>query len=183
MSITTAARTIPDGTWAADRTHSSANFAVRHFGVSTFRGSLKDFDARLEVADGRFELSGGARADSFDVDEPNLRAHLLSPEFFDAERHPEIKFRAHELAETAGGLVVRGELEIRGTAHPVEARATAGEPGVGPEGEHRVELELETTIDRTLYGLGWNMDLPGGGKALANDIRLTVILELVREDA
>src|SRR3954463_8945843 len=114
MSTTTyAQRTVPAGKWAADRTHSSATFEVGHLGVSTFRGAVKDFDATLEVTDDRFELDGGARAGGFDVarcgldggargerfavDEPNLKGHLLSPKFFDAERHPEIRFRAGEL--------------------------------------------------------------------------------------
>jgi polyisoprenoid-binding protein YceI len=184
MSTTTyAQRTVPAGKWAADRTHSSATFEVGHLGVSTFRGAVKDFDATLEVGDGSFELDGRARVESFDVDEPNLKGHLLSPEFFDAERHPEIRFQASELVETDEGIVVNGELEIRGTSKPVAAHAEVGEPGVGPDGVERVSLELSTTIDRTEYGLGWNMDLPNGGKALANDVGLTVILELVREEA
>jgi len=183
MSTIQAQRTVPAGKWAADRTHSYATFEVGHLGISTFRGAVKDFDAKLDVTDGSFELDGGARVESFDVDDVNLKAHLLSPEFFDAERHPEIHFRAGELSEEAGGLVVRGELEIRGTVKPVQARATVGEPGVGAAGDERVALELETTIDRTDYGLGWNMDLPNGGKALQNDVRLIVSLELVREEA
>ncbi len=52
---------------------------------------------------------------------------------------------------------------------------------VDPTGVERVALELETVIDRTDYGLNWNMDLPNGGKALADEVRLTVSLELVRE--
>jgi polyisoprenoid-binding protein YceI len=184
MSTTTyAQRTVPAGKWAADRTHSSATFEVGHLGVSTFRGAVKDFDATLEVTDDRFELDGGARVESFDVDEPNLKGHLLSPEFFDAERHPEIRFRAGELVEGPDGLVVKGELEIRGNSNPVDAHAEVGEVGAGPDGVERVELVLSTTIDRTEYGLGWNMDLPGGGKTLANEVGLTVILELVREEA
>jgi polyisoprenoid-binding protein YceI len=185
MSTTTtyAQRTVPAGKWVADRTHSSATFEVGHNGVSTFRGAVKDFDATLEVGDGSFELDGGARVESFDVDEPNLKGHLLSPEFFDAERHPEIRFRAGELVETDDGMAVNGELEIRGTSNPVTAYAEAGEPGVAVDGSERVSLELSTTIDRTEYGLGWNMELPNGGNVLDNDVRLTVVLELVREEA
>ncbi len=184
MSTTTfPKRTVPAGKWAADRTHSSATFEVGHLGVSTFRGAVKVFDATLEVTDDRFELDGGARVESFDVDEPNLKGHLLSPEFFDAERHPEIRFRAGELTEGDDGLVLKGELEIRGTSKAVVAHAEVGESGVGPDGSDRVSLELSTIIDRTEYGLGWNMDLPNGGKALADEVRLTVVLELVREEA
>ena len=57
-------------------------------GIATFSGDLKDFDATL--ADGK--LAGAAQVASIEVKDENLHAHLLSPEFFDAERHPEVTF-------------------------------------------------------------------------------------------
>lgn len=182
MTTIQAHRTIPTGLWKSDLTHSSATFEVGHNGVSTFNGKVKKFDAGLSVGD-EFELNGSARVESLDIDEENLKAHLLSPEFFDAERHPEIRFHADQLSETDDGLVVSGDLEIKGTTKRVEAKATAGEPGTDPTGAQRVALELETEIDRTEFGLDWNMELPGGGPVLANEVRLLVSLELVKQEA
>ncbi len=182
MTTAQAHRTIPVGSWTSDRTHSSATFEVGHNGVATFTGKVKDFAATLEAGDGTFDLKGSARVDSLDIDEENLRAHLLSPEFFDVERHPEIRFGADEIDDSGERLLVRGELKIKGNAKRVEATAEVGEPITGLAGREVVNLDIETVIDRTEFGLTWNADLPGGGKALADDVRLVVHLELVREE-
>src|SRR4051812_40972524 len=79
---------IPTGTWKADVVHSSVGFEVTYMGIGTFTGTVTDFDA--ELADGR--LRGAARIASVHTKDENLQAHLLSPEFFDAERHPEVTF-------------------------------------------------------------------------------------------
>src|SRR5947208_17139005 len=83
---------IPTGTWKADTVHSRVAFEVP-YAVATFSGEVPDFEATLE--DGK--LTGKARIESLQVKEENLQAHLLSPEFFDAERHPEVTFSPHEI--------------------------------------------------------------------------------------
>ena len=84
---------IPAGTWRLDPTHSSAGFSVKHMAVATFRGSFEQLDALLDVGDdGNARLTGSINADSLLVKDENLKAHLRSPEFFDTERFPEVKF-------------------------------------------------------------------------------------------
>ena len=182
MTTIQAQRTVPAGTWASDRTHSSATFEVGHNSVATVSGKVKDFAATLEAADGKFDLQGSARVESLDIDEENLRAHLLSPEFFDVERHPEIRFSADEVDDSGERLVVRGELGIKGNTRRIEATAEVGDVITGLAGKEVFGLDLETVIDRNEYGLTWNADLPGGGKVLADDVTLRVHLELVREE-
>src|SRR5215471_17479098 len=122
---TTAADTLtglPAGTWTLDPTHSSASFAVKHMGVSTFRGRFEDFDARLSVSEeGAAELLGTVRADSIAVKDENLQAHLGSPDFFDTERYPELRFVSSSLRRQGDRLIADGELTIKGQTHPVEA--------------------------------------------------------------
>jgi polyisoprenoid-binding protein YceI len=174
---------IPAGNWSTDRVHSSATFEVGHMGTSTFNGKVKDFEAKLVATDDGFKIDGSANVETLDIDEENLRAHLLSPEFFDVERYPQIHFRTDGVTASDGGLTVTGELEIKGIAKRVEAQGRVGELAIGPDGSNRIGLELETVIDRFEFGLDWNMELPTGEPVLANDVRLIVRLELVREEA
>ena len=183
MSATATATRLPAGTWKVDPTHSSATFAVKHMAVGTFRGGFENLDAALSVSDdGAATLRGTVRADSINVKDENLRAHLGSPDFFDTERHPELSFRSDSLQPTDDGLLVEGELTIKGNTHPLQAHGSVSGPSVGLDGSQRLGLTLETTVDRTLYGLNWNAPLPKGGFALANDVKLIVELELALEE-
>ena len=106
---------IPTGTWTLDKIHSSASFAVKHMVVATFRGRFEDFDATLEVGeDGAAKLVGTVKADSIVVKDENLAAHLKSPDFFDVENYPELRYEARDVRVEGDELVVDGELTIKG---------------------------------------------------------------------
>jgi polyisoprenoid-binding protein YceI len=123
------------------------------------------------------------RVDSIVVKDENLEAHLGSPEFFDVERYPEIRFVSSAVRRDGDELVVDGELAIKDRKHPVEARGSISGPADLEDlgGGIRLGLALEAVIDRTEFGLDWNTPLPGGGQVLANDVTLTVELELALE--
>jgi polyisoprenoid-binding protein YceI len=162
---------VPTGTWQADPVHSRVGFEVAYLGVAKFTGEITGFEATL--ADG--ELTGKAQVATLEVKDENLSAHLQSPEFFDAERHPELTF-----AGTAGEGAFAGELTIKGITRPVTLRASVTGPVTDPYGKERYGLALETVIDRTEFGLAWNAPLPGGGFALANEVTLKAELSLVQ---
>jgi polyisoprenoid-binding protein YceI len=170
---------LPTGTWKLDPVHSSASFAVKHMVVATFRGRFENLDATLTVGeDGKGELLGTVDAASIVVKDENLQAHLGSPDFFDTERYPELKFASKEIRRDGDQLVIDGELTIKGHTHAVEGRGTITDPHETLGGAVKIGVTLETVIDRTEFGLEWNAPLPKGGFALANDVKLTVELEL-----
>jgi polyisoprenoid-binding protein YceI len=180
--MTAIATTVPTGTtWTVDRVHSTVGFAVKHMVVATFRGRFEDYDATLTAAaDGTLRLAGRVRADSIAVKDENLAAHLRAPDFFDTERHPYVTFASTVITADDGGLVVDGELTIKGRTRPLVARGTLTEPVVTFGDLEKVGLELEALVDRRDYGLDWNAPLPQGGLALANEVKLQINLELAR---
>jgi polyisoprenoid-binding protein YceI len=180
MTVVERTDVIPEGTYAIDHAHSSASFAVRHT-VATFRGGFKEINGRLESSDGELKLTGSAAVDSIDIDDANIRPHLLSPEFFDVERTPEVRFASTSIEPDGRDLVVRGELKIADTTHEVEARGQVAGPVPGPGGAAKLGLELRAEIDRTDYGMDWNMELPDGGTVLGTEVEITVSLELNRD--
>jgi polyisoprenoid-binding protein YceI len=171
---------LPVGTWKLDPTHSSAAFAVKHMAVATFRGRFERFDATLTVDQDTARLVGTVDAASLAVKDENLQGHLASPDFFDVERYPEITFRADSLRRAGDELIVAGELTIKGNTRPVESRGTVDGPAVTLGDVTKLGITLETIIDRTQFGLNWNAPLPKGGFALANEVTLTVELELAQ---
>jgi polyisoprenoid-binding protein YceI len=177
MSITREEiQAVPAGTWTFDRIHSSIGFEIAYMG-GTFRGHFDDVDARLQ--DGR--LAGSARVASVQVKDENLEAHLQSPDFFDAERHPELRFESSDIARDGDQLKVRGEITIKGVTQPVELKGTIGAQTTRADGREGVTLNLETVIDRTDFGVSWNMPVSDGSPALANDVELNAGLFLIRE--
>jgi polyisoprenoid-binding protein YceI len=169
-------RTLPGGTYNVDRVHSTVAFEVEYMGIGTFGGDVTDFDASL--VDGR--LSGVARIATLEVKDENLHAHLLSPEFFDAERYPEVSFSA-ETAELEGAEVrFEGEISIKGVTRPATLTGTIVGPVADPYGNERYGLELRTTIDRTAFGITWNAEMPDGSKALSDEVTLKATLSFVK---
>ena len=180
MSVATEQQ-LPTGTWTVDPIHSSAGFAVKHMAVATFRGRFEDVDARLDVDEnGQAKLVGSVKPTSIVVKDENLAGHLQSPDFFDTERYPEIRFESTSLRIEGDEVVVDGDFTIKGHTERVQARGAYVGPHEDIAGNMKLGMTLETTIDRTKFGLNWNAPLPKGGYALANEVQLTVELELVR---
>jgi polyisoprenoid-binding protein YceI len=176
MSDQITQQALPTGVWTADRVHSTVGFAVPYL-AGTFQGTFSDFDARL--SDG--VLRGTAEVASIQVKDPNLDAHLQSPEFFDAERYPQLSFEAREIDRSGDELTIAGELTLKGHTEAVEIKGHVNDPAPDPYGRDRFGLQLETTVDRTRFGVSWNNPLPSGDPALANDVTIIVDLQLAKE--
>jgi polyisoprenoid-binding protein YceI len=181
MSTQTIQQQVPIGTYVVDPVHSSIGFAVVHNGVSTFRSGFGDYEVRMSGGESP-ALVGAVEVAGIEIDEPNLKGHLLSPEFFDAERHPQLRFESSEfdVAED-GSATIRGELEIRGEKHQVEASGRFAQIGEDLAGNARVGLSLEAAVDRRNFGLDWQAELPSGGEVLDYEVAIAVELELVEE--
>src|SRR5213595_1041917 len=151
MSTQVTQQALPTGSWSADKVHSTVGFAVPYM-AGTFQGTFSDFEARLD--DGA--LTGTAQVASVQVKDANLEAHLQSPDFFDAERYPELSFVARDVSRSGDDLTIAGELTLKGHSEPVEITGRIADPFADPFGGERIGLQLETKVDRTAFGLNWN---------------------------
>jgi polyisoprenoid-binding protein YceI len=183
MSTETITRQIPAGDWGVDPVHSSIAFAVTHNGVTTFRSGFERYEAKLTGGEAP-RLEGTVEVESIDIDEEMLKGHLLSPEFFDTQRFPQLRFTSTELSVGEDGtLRVVGELEIHGETRKVEAAGRFAHLGEDAYGKARVGLSIESTVDRRDFGLDWQAQLPSGGDVLDYAVTISVDLELVGEEA
>ena len=181
MAVTTQPLT---GVFDADRIHSSFQFAVRHMKIATFRASFGDVDARLIADASELRLEGAARVESISIaDPPEFREHVVrGAEFFDADNHPEIRFRSERVDLAGNGAAtVEGELTIKGLSRPITATGTWARPVEDTFGLLRTALELRAVLDRRDWELNWQMPLPDGTDVLGWDVELTVQLELVKQ--
>jgi polyisoprenoid-binding protein YceI len=181
MSTLESQRTaLPTGTWTSDPTHSTIDFTVKHMLVGKFRASVPTFSATLVVDRAGSELEGTAAVASIVAADENLTGHLQSPDFFDGERYPEIRFTATSIEVSGDEVTANGELTVKGITLPIELKGEFSGPATDPYGGERIGLDLTTTFDRTKFGLNFNAPMPNGGFILSNDVRVTAQLELTR---
>lgn len=178
MSTVVTDQIVPPGTWELDPVHSSLGFSVKHMTVDTFTGSFGSYDVAIDGAEPK--LTGTVQVDSIVTQDENLNAHLLSPEFFDADRHPELRFESTGIRREGDRLLVDGELTLKGSSQRVELAGTISGPVTDPYGRERLGLDLEAAIDRTAFGLDWNAELPSGDPVLDDTVTLSARVALVR---
>jgi polyisoprenoid-binding protein YceI len=111
-----------------------------------------------------------------------LQALVLSPEFFVGVRHPVLTFSG-DLARDGDKATIDGEITIKGITQPATLTGTVVGPTVDHFGATRIGLTLETVVDRTAFGIKWNMPLPNGEPALGNEVTLKADLTLVAQEA
>jgi polyisoprenoid-binding protein YceI len=167
---------IPTGTWQADTVHSSVSFEVP-YAVATFSADVPELEASL--VDGT--LSGNANITSLKLKDEGFQGHILSPEFFDAERHPEVRFVSSEIRRNGDSVEIEGQLTLKGITQPATLTGTATGPTVDHFGANRIGFKLQTVIDRRQFDINWNMPLPNGEPALGNEVTLKADLTLVAQ--
>jgi len=178
--MSTTETTTLTGTWNVDTVHSIVGFEVGYM-VGTFKGRFHDVTAALTVdEDGRAALEGAANVTSVDVQNPDLTAHLQSPDFFDAERFPELRFRAGDISLDGEQITAEGEITIKGVTKPVTVTGAVTPPIADPWGMQRLGITVRAAVDRTDFGLNWNNPLPAGDLALANEVTITAELQFVQ---
>ena len=176
-------------TWQLDPTHSSVEFAVKHMMMTTVRGRFKDVQATL-TGDRDHPDEAGVEATihvvSIDTGVADRDAHLRSPDFFDAERYPQITFRSTRVenppTKQGDRFRVIGDLEIGDSAMETVLDCEYQGRGTDPWGKTRAGFSFRTEIDRREWGLKWNQVLETGGVLVANTVKIEGEVQFVRED-
>jgi polyisoprenoid-binding protein YceI len=183
MSTETVNQQIPAGAFKVDPVHSGLHFAITHNGIATFRSTFEEYSATLTGGEDP-KLEGSVEVASIDIDEEMLKGHLLSPDFFDAEKYPQLKFNSTELSvEDDGTVRLSGQLELHGETREVQATGRFAALGADLGGAERVGFSFETALDRRDFGLDWNAELPSGGDVLEWEVAINVELELVAQES
>jgi polyisoprenoid-binding protein YceI len=175
----TSATQIPAGTWSIDPVWSSLEFEVRKVRLIPIKGRVPGFTGTIEGGD-EPSIEGTVDATSITTFDETRDGHLQSPDFFDTQRYPELRFASTEVSVDGDEVRVLGDLTIKGATKPVELTGKFLGTGSDLAGNERIGLELEGTIDRTAFGLEWNAPLPGGGFLLPNDVTLRATFAAVR---
>jgi polyisoprenoid-binding protein YceI len=175
-------------TWTIDPIHSAVGFSVRHVMIANVRGELQTFGGTVRYDAARPEATVilvTIAAASIHTRDAQRDAHLRSPEFFDAEQHPTITFRSTRArAAGANGLLVTGDLTIRGTTQEVTLTVVdiSGEQK-DLRGNTRMGASATTKISRSAFGMKFHKVLETGGVAVGDEVSLTLDVSLLKGEA
>jgi polyisoprenoid-binding protein YceI len=173
--------------WNIDTVHSGINFSVRHMVVSKVRGRFAKFSGTLGLDDGdltRSTIEVAIDAASIDTGTPQRDGHLRSPDFLDAERFPEVRFKSARIEKVgADRYRVVGDLTIRDVTREVVLDVEYGGRAKDPWGNDRVGFIAKTSFDRKDFGLAWNQVLEAGGVLVGDRIDIDLEVQGVRAAA
>ena len=170
--------------WQIDPSHTSTTVSARHMMLSTVRASLSGTTGELEFDPARPETAKirlSIPAATVNTGDEKRDGHLRSPDFLDAERYPQITFESKSVRKDGDGYVVSGDLSIRGTTLPADVNVVVNGVVDGMKGK-LAGFSGTATIDRTKWGLVWNMPIPGG-VLVSEKLRLEFDLQAVEASA
>ena len=170
------------GTWQIDPNHSSAQFSVRHLGVSTVRGAFTKVSgsATFDPADpSRTTLNASIDANSVDTRVAMRDNDLRSPNFLEVQKYPTITFQSKQVkVASAGKLEITGDLTIHGVTKEVALDVDGpSAPIKDPWGNQRIGASASTKINRKDFGVN------GAPGAVGDDISITIDTELIQPAA
>jgi polyisoprenoid-binding protein YceI len=149
MSVLETTTPIPTGTWTVDPVHTTIGFQVVDTTdlVSTINGRFVDYEGRI-VGGAEPKLAGAIRVAGLRTDNEQRDAHLASPDFLDAEAHPEIRFESTAVEPLADDrFLVRGDLTVKETPFPIELEARIRGIGRGKAGDERLVLDARGSFE------------------------------------
>jgi polyisoprenoid-binding protein YceI len=171
----------PPGRWTVDARHSAISFTARHLMIASVTGGFREFQGALEVdEDGDVRAHGTIRVESLDTGVLERDQHLLSPDFLDVDRHPEIHYLLRGFRPAGDDRYrILGDLTIRGVTRPIVLNGAVEGPVQDSRDDQRLALELSGWLSRNEFGLRWNEYLDGSPVA-GDTVRLAINLSLVR---
>lgn len=172
-------------TWTIDSAHSEIGFKVKHLVISTVSGKFTAFEGKLQGDPDNLEkakISFSADIDSIHTGNEQRDGHLKSADFFDAANHPKLSFQSTSIKKAGDNeYKVTGDLNIRGTVKPVTLNVEFGGIQDNLYGQTVAGFEITGKINRQEFGLTWSAVTEAGGIVVADEVKLFINAELVKE--
>jgi polyisoprenoid-binding protein YceI len=171
--------------WTIDPAHSTAQFTVRHLGISNVSGNFTKVggSAVLNEKDiPQSQVSATIDVSSVDTRVEARDKDLKSPNFFDVEKYPTMEFKSKRISNAGGKLQVIGDLTIHGTTREVTLDVDGPTPELNdPWGNVRRGFSATTAINRKEFGLVYNNALKTGEAVVGDNVKIQIDVEMVKK--
>ncbi|HSB94442.1 MAG TPA: YceI family protein [Flavitalea sp.] len=172
--------------WKIDPSHSEIQFKVKHLMITTVTGYFKTFDLKVETSSDDFSTASKilftADIDSIDTNNDQRDTHLKSADFFDAEKHAQLRFEGRQYEKKGSDQAkLHGDLTIRGVTKPITLDVDFGGIVVDPYGQTKAGFTIKGKISRKEFGLVWNAVTEAGQVVVSDDVRINAEVQLVKQ--
>lgn len=171
--------------WALDPSHSEINFKVKHMMIANVSGSFTKFNVNASTNGDDFttaKINFTADANSINTNSEQRDGHLKSPDFFDAEKFPQLKFESTSLTKKSDDeFALHGNLTIKDVTKPVSLNVNFGGIGKDPYGNTKAGFTIDGKINRKDFGLTWNAALETGGMLVGEELKIQSEIQLAKQ--
>src|SRR6478672_4956502 len=152
--------------WLLDPTHSELGFKIKHLMITNVSGGFKNFNVKA-VTDGTdfttAKIIATADMSSISTNNEQRDAHLLTSDFFEVEKHPELKFVSTKIERIDNdSFILYGNLTLKGITKPVQLNVEYSGVTKDPWGGERAGFIITGKIRRSEWGVNFNALLETG---------------------
>ena len=170
--------------WELDKAHTNFYFTIDHI-YSKIRGNFNEYTGEVKfdpnnLAESKFLFK--IETASVDTKVAKRDKHLLSADFFDAGKYPQMTFESTKITAAGNGVYeVQGKFTVKGQTYdlllPLTLAGIKDHPAV--KGKEVIGFNGKVTIDRLAYkvGDGKFYDLGVVGK----DVEILVSIEALAD--
>jgi polyisoprenoid-binding protein YceI len=171
-------------TYQIDPKHSGVHFQVRHMTIANVKGEFGNIEGTVEfdpANPGASKIDAKIPMDAIYTRDAARDGHLKSADLLNAEAHPLATFKSKSVSKDGSGYKIVGDLTLRGTTGEVTLNVThVSDEVTDPWSLKRRGITATGTFLRSAFGMGWNMDLPGVGKMVSDEVDLTLDIQITR---
>ena len=172
-------------TYQVDPKHSAAHFQVKHMTIAFVKGEFGNVTGTIDFDPAKPEASSvdvNIEVNSLYTRDAARDGHMKGADILDAEAHPGITFKSSKVSKAGAGYSVVGTLPLRGVTKEVTLNVTnVSEEVTDPWTLKRRGITANAKISRGAFGMGWNMELPGVGAMVSDEVEVSIDLEMTRQ--
>jgi len=172
--------------WTIDPSHSEADFAVKHMGISTVHGSLRGVSGVIRFEAGNsavWSVDATIDTNTLNTGEAARDKSVKSADFLDVAKYPTMTFKSTSVKTQGSTYLITGDLTLHGVTKPVTlSLESPGNEQVGMDAKsvHR-GFTATTTINRKDFGVTWNGKLKSGEAVVGDTVKIELNIEAVRQ--
>ena len=170
-------------TYTIDPKHSAAHFQVRHMGIAFVKGEFGNVTGTIDFDPanaGASKIDATIDVNSLGTRDPARDGHIKTPDIMNAEQFPTVTFKSRSVSGSGGSYKVTGDLTMKGATKPVTLDVAVSDEVTDPWSLKRRGATAKTTIKRSEFGMSWNMEVPGAGLMVSDEVQVEIDLEFTR---